>query len=482
MKTLASILVALLLAAPAFALTDVTLLHFSDYHSHALPFFSEGKLDQGGVARAVRYMREERSKGAIVLSGGDMINRGSPAWSDKYRCAEWAWFDGAVDAMAFGNHDADYGFDEYCRCAASIKYPILSANTSGMTKWSVIRRGGVTVGVFAIAGSDFTLLVKVPELKFSDPVAAAREAVTALREVEKVDVVVMIGHESTDDDFALARQVPGIDVIFGTHSHFKQELMQIPDSGTWFISPYQYLTYISCVVLRFDGKKLIDVRGGLVPVNATMRPDRKIAKQVTAMQKALERDPEYRELFRVIGRVERPISIDDHNVRDSALGDLVLDLMRSSSGADVALSTASSFRGGLAEGPVTLEDLHAALPYDNAILVYPMKGDALKKLLTYAAAQSGSDSFAQVSGVSFHVTRPAEAKVAGAPIDPERTYRVATTDYLGRIARGYSGFFAGIEPTDSGKRVRDELRRYISMQSPVSANADGRIEARRQPE
>ncbi len=478
MKTSALLVVTLLLAARAFA-SDITLLHFSDYHSHALPFFSEGKLDQGGIARAVRYLRDERSKGALVFNGGDMLSKGAHVWPEKYRCAEWEWLNGAVDAMAFGNHDADYGFEEYRRCAGTVDYPILSANTSGMKPWSVFRRAGVTIGVFAVAGPDFQTLMKVPELTFSDRIAAARAAVATLREQEKADVVIMIGHEHAADDFVLAREVPGIDMIFGTHSHLKQELTKIDGTATWFISPYQYLTYISRTVLRFDGRKLAGVSGSLVPVNATTRPDRKLARRVAAMQKALERDPAFRDLFRVIGSAESSIDITGHTVRDSALGDLVLDLMRSTSGADVALSTASSFREGFSPGEITLEGLRAVLPYDNAILVYAMRGDRLSRLLAHAASLSGSNEFAQVSGVRLSVADPGGARVAGALIDPARIYRVATTDYLSRVAPDYTEFFKGIEAVDTKKRVRDELRRYIESQSPVSARADGRIVATR---
>src|ERR1041385_7728642 len=96
---------------------QIVVLHFSDYHSHALPFYSEGRPDQGGIARAIGYMKHAQSHdGAVVLSGGDMINKGSPAWSDKYRCAEWPWLNGVVSAMALGNHDFDYGIDAFNDC------------------------------------------------------------------------------------------------------------------------------------------------------------------------------------------------------------------------------------------------------------------------------------------------------------------------------------------------------------------------------
>src|SRR6266849_6015883 len=216
------------------ASTDVTVLHFADYHSHALPFYSEGRAQQGGIARAVGYLRQEQARGALVFSGGDMLNKGSPAWSDKHRCVEWPWLNGIVAAMAWGNHDADYGADVFRRCAGSIKYPVISANVAGANgallfrPYVVVRKHGIRIGVFAIAGPDFDTLVKPDQrpaagAHFTDHIAAARDVVRKLRDTEHVDAVVMIGHEHHDDDFDLAQQVPGIDVIFGTHSHRKDD-------------------------------------------------------------------------------------------------------------------------------------------------------------------------------------------------------------------------------------------------------------------
>src|SRR5258708_251292 len=239
-----------------------------------------------------------------------MINKGSAAWSDKYRCAEWLWFNGIIDAMAFGNHDPDYGADEMQRCLASVRYPVLSANTNGFKGWQVFVANGIRVGVFAIAGSDFKTLVKEPSLHFGDPIAAARDAVRELREKQHADVVVMIGHEHLDDDFALAWAVPGIDLIFGTHSHLKRDLMRIDGTPTWFISPFQYLTYVSRVVMTFKGHKLVGVSGGLVPVDESMPVDAAIAARVTAMQRDLERDPQYASLFVTIGRLAAPLPVE----------------------------------------------------------------------------------------------------------------------------------------------------------------------------
>lgn len=417
----------------------MTLLHFSDYHSHALPFYSEGREEQGGIARAIGYLRAQKQHGALVFSGGDMMNKASPAWSDKYRCAEWPWFNGVIDAMAFGNHDPDYGIGELEGCLQAIRYPVLSANTNGFHGTRLFVVNGIRVGVFAIAGSDFKTLVKEPVFHFSDPVAATRDAVRELRE-KHADVIVMIGHEHLDDDFALARAVPGIDLIFGTHSHLKRELMRIEGTSTWFISPFQYLTYISRVVLTFDGHKLISVTGKLIPVDARMPVDKTIARRVAAMERELEADPTYAPLFATIATLSAPLPVD-------ALAQRTVEIMRDAAHADVALSTASSFRQDLARGRVTMESLRAAMPYDNEILVYTLRGDVVEKLLAYGKSRQGSDSFAIVAAPSA--------------IDPARTYRVATTDYVARVAPGYRDFFAGLTAETPGLRVRDELRKRI---------------------
>ena len=429
----------LLVAAPAFAQT-VTLLHFSDYHSHALPFYSEGRPEQGGLARAAGYLARQKKNGALVFSGGDMMNKGAPAWSDKYQCVEWSWLNGIVDAMAFGNHDADYGWEAWLRCKASARYPILSANTEGFPRYTILdARGGLRIGVFALAGSDFPSLVKLPDLMFTDRIAAARDVVTRLRDVERVNAVVLIGHEHGDDDAALARAVPGIDVIFGTHSHDKKGLARIEGTDTWFISPFQYLTYVSRVELTFKDGKRVAVRGSLVPVDRRMPRHRAIAGNIARLQRDLENDPAYRELFTSFATLGEPISVE-------ALGAMTVDVMRDSARADVAMSTRSTFRGALPPARIDLETLRAALPYDNELVVAEMTAATYAKLLAVTRTQGEGESGVYATGA--------------APGSAEKIV-VATTDYMAFVAPPYRDVFTASTLRRTGLRVRQLVRERI---------------------
>jgi len=416
------LLLVLAIAFPLHAETTVTLLHFSDYHSHALPFYTD-EGERGGIARAIGYLRQQKQAGALVFSGGDTVNKGAPAWSDKYGCAEWPWWNGIVDAMAFGNHDADYGAEALARCRKSTRYPILSANTPGFRPYVVLKAKGARIGVFALAGEDFARLVK--GYTFGDPLAAARETVRTLREKERVDAVVMIGHQDVDDDYAMARAVPGIDVIFGSHSHLKRDLVQIPGTKTTYISPSQYLTYISRLELTIDNGFVKSIRGGLIPVDASLPEDQVIAGRVAGMQQELERDPQYSALFTPIGTLTSPIGT-------GAVGMRALDAMRAATGATVAISTRSSFRGPLAAGTLTMESLRRAMPYDNEIVVCTMSDAQLQKVLAAAGADSYVNAF-----------------------EPAPEHRVATTDYMAFVA--HKDVFA-CDRKATGLHVREELR------------------------
>ncbi|MDP9194661.1 MAG: 5'-nucleotidase C-terminal domain-containing protein [Acidobacteriota bacterium] len=428
-------LILLLLALPLGAQT-VTLLHISDYHSHALPFYTD-EGERGGIARAIGYLRQQKRAGALVFSGGDTINKGAPAWSDKYGCAEWPWFNGIVDAAAFGNHDADYGFADFEKCRKSVRYPILSANTKGFRPYVVLKVKGLRIGVFALAGDDFPQLVKVPELTFSDPLTAAREMVRTLREKERVDAVVMIGHQDVEDDYAMAQAVPGIDLIFGSHSHMKRDLTRIPDTSTTYISPSQYLTYVSRVEMTIADGRVTSIHGGLVPVDERLPEDRRIAARVRRMQDDLEKDPKYRELFQVIGKLDAPLSV-------AQLANRTVAIMREVTKSDVALSTSSSFRRPLPSGPITMELLRGSMPYDNEIVVCQMTGANLQRLFDHDASQKDTDT------ASF-IARPDA-------IVPDQNYKVATTEYLAFVA--YKNVFT-CDAAKSGLRVRDEVRKAL---------------------
>jgi len=494
----------LLSVSSVFAQQDstITVLHFSDYHSHAVPFYSEGEQDAAGVARAIAYIKTYADDpSTLIFSGGDMINRGSPAWSDKYQCVEWSWFNGLVNVMAYGNHDSDYGAEVFAQCQSQIDYPILSSNVLDVDGQPLFQRdgktyevfdvGGIKIGVFAVAGSDYERLVKpdtmpATDVTFADRIETAQEVVKALREKEQVDAVILIGHALYEDDVALAQAVPGIDLIFGTHSHRKEKLTPIPDTNTVIISPSQYLTYISKVELTFSDGVLAEINGELVKMSSDLPEDPEVKQEVTQMQADLEADPDYAHLYQPIGETTIELSTEGQFTGESLLGNLIMDIVRDAAEAHMSIFVASGFRQPIPPGVILEEDLLTAMPYKNAVFVYDMTGAQLQALLDFSVSRTGSDFFSQVSGVRFTIEEggaadiqvlvdPTDHSAGYGPLDLSKTYQVATSNFQGLYAGGYKDIFAQVTYVETGLDVWDVVREYIQTHSPIETQLDGRI-------
>ncbi|WNG42856.1 bifunctional metallophosphatase/5'-nucleotidase [Archangium minus] len=476
----------------------VTLLGTSDYHSHAVPFYSEGKHDQAGIARAMAYFKKARqTPGTLVISGGDTLNLGTPTWSDEYRCIEWAWLNGVVDIMAVGNHEFDYGPEEFQRCAASVDYPLISSNLVGADGQPLLRPDGkpyvirevqgVRVGFFALGGSDFPRLIRshlLPEgASWKEPIAEAQATVRQLREVEKVDAVVFIGHQFREEDEAMARAAPGIDLILGSHSHFKSELVKIPGTETYFISPYQYLTYISQVRLRFRQGKQVEVTGELVKMDENQPKDEQLEAQVRQLQDQLvAKRPER---FQVLGRALVELGDEGLSQHETVLGNWATEVLRKAAGTHAYFSTASSFRAGIPPGDITVETFYTAIPYKNTVVTADVTGEQLLAWLRLSVSKRGSDIFSQQTGVRYRAVEgdltqvqvlvdPARPEVGYAPLVPGASYRLATTNYQAFVAAGYKELFASFaNPVTTTLDAHTVLSEALRA-GPVTAELDGR--------
>ncbi|MFT5573396.1 MAG: 5'-nucleotidase/UDP-sugar diphosphatase [Cryomorphaceae bacterium] len=468
---------------------SITLIHFSDYHANALPRLNEQGQEQAGIARAIAFLRQQKSPATLIFSGGDMMNKGAPAWSDKYRCTEWPWFNSLVDAMALGNHDSDYGSALLQECREQINFPILSANTLGANgqpafahegkNYTVYQVENHKVGVFALAGNDFATLLKpealpIQGVQFLDRAESARKIVELLRKQEAVDVVVLIGHAPFEEDIALVHAVNGIDLIFGSHSHREVALFQIPETHSYYISAGPYLSQMSKVELSFKDSQRPQFEGEVVPMLTSISPAEDIQISVAKMQDDLQKDPIYADQFEVIGELPFALREPKGFQSDSLLGNYVCDVVRTATEADVVMLTSSTFRKGIPMGAVKEHHLSDALPYDNKLHLYSVRGAQLRRIIEYSAQRRESDFFSQISGFRFNlVDGQVRNLLIGEPgkqrqLQDDVLYRLVTSDYQSQIATGYSELLAGQQFSVFDRTLRTLVREELrSPRTPV---------------
>jgi 2',3'-cyclic-nucleotide 2'-phosphodiesterase (5'-nucleotidase family) len=242
------------------------------------------------------------------------------------------------------------------------------------------------------------------------------------------------------DSHELVRRTTGIDILFDGHTHSViphdtvlnacGKPVVVSETGTKF-------KHIGKVLIR-DGK----MTNELIPVQTLS--ERSVSVQaVTDSIEILMREQTQRVVCHSDVRLRILNDKGGQEVRlaETNTGDLICDAYRIISGADIALANGGGIRAEKIAGDLTYGDITDMLPYDNHLWVVEATGATITELLrmntSFIPVEDGS--FPQVSGVRFTV-HTADKTVSNVevlnkksgqyePIDPEKTYTVATIDY-----------------------------------------------------
>lgn len=181
---------------------------------------------------------------------------------------------------------------------------------------------------------------------------------------------------------------------------------------------------------------------------------------------------------------------------ETNLGDLTADAYRYVLGADIGLSNGGGIRADIAAGDITYNDTLAVFPYGNMGCVVEAKGQQVKDALEMASRNCPEENggFLQVSGLTYTIDtsvpssvqldekgnfvkvggayRVADIKVNGEALDLNRTYTVASHNYMLKSAGDGMTMFSGSNIT------RDEVMTDVDILSAyINANLGGNVGA-----
>ena len=166
---------------------------------------------------------------------------------------------------------------------------------------------------------------------------------------------------------------------------------------------------------------------------------------------------------------------------ESLLGNWAADVMVETSTAtgleraDLGVVNVGGLRNNMPEGNVRRGDVMLISPFQNNVVVTEMKGSDLQQLMCDIAAVHGEAVSSSVRLVITKDGKLVSATIGGQPIDPMRTYRLATIDYL----------LDGNDKLYSMKRhgkvypmnmlSRDAMSEYIIKTKVIDSKLEGRI-------
>jgi 2',3'-cyclic-nucleotide 2'-phosphodiesterase (5'-nucleotidase family) len=346
-----------------------------------------------------------------------------------------------TDAETFGNHDFDFGVERTLELVERSPQRWLTANvypegsdgggpfgaSVGVRPWTILEADGARVGLFGLTDPHTPdINPAVAGLAFRDPVSAAEEAVAELR-ARDVDHVVVLSHLGRGDE-SLAAAVD-VDVVLGGHVHSER-------------------------IERIDGTVLTRPGVNGEVVMEVSLPDGEVTRHAVAdgplhepVAGALRERKAGEGLTGVVARVDEPVERTERTCfrGESRIGNFVADAYRWAAGEAgyaapvVGLQNSGGIReGSPLAGEVTLGDLMSVIPFPERVAVLDVPGTTLRSAFAEAARNVG---FGESEWWHAHVSNArleydhgenelVRASVGGVPVDPDRRYRVATSEYL----------------------------------------------------
>ena len=508
----------------------ITILHTNDHHGH---FWRSDDREYGLAAQktlvdSVRKEVAAEGGSVLVLSGGD-INTGVPE-SDlldaepDFRGMNLIGY----DAMAVGNHEFDNPLEVLRQQEKWAKFPFLSANiyqkSTGerlFKPWAIFKRQDLKIGVIGLTTDD-TAKIGNPEfftdIEFRKPADEAKlviQELNGLDEKERPDVLIATTHMGHYDngehgsnapgDVEMARSLPAgsLAMIVGGHSQNpvcmaaenKKQVDYVPgtpcapdrQNGIWIVQAHEWGKYVGRADCEFRNGEMKLVHYQLIPVNLKKKivydngdSERVLyAPEITENAQMLSLLTPFQnkgkaQLAVKIGSVNAPLEGDRSKVRfvQTNLGHLILAAQMVRTGASFAVMSGGGIRDSIAAGDITYKDVLKVQPFGNVVVYVDMTGKEVVDYLTAVAQMKpNSGAYPQFSHVSFTMANGTlnDLKINGEPVDPAKTYRMATLSFNATGGDGYPRLDDKPGYVNTGFIDAEVLKQYIQQNSPLDA-------------
>jgi len=483
-------------AAFAAEVQTLTIVHVNDVHGRVEENAGSKELGFAKLRTAVEMMKEE-DPNLLFLNAGDafhgttIVNLTSGEQMVEMMNAM------EFDAMVPGNHDFNYGYEQLMKLKGLAEFPILGANIvhENTTKSDFdpyviyTMENGLKVGIFGL-GTDETKYKSSPKntvgIEFTDAVAAGKKMVAELQ--SKTDIIIALVHlgddaSSINTSDKLAMEVPGIDLIVDGHSHTILKEGKLVN-GTLIVQAEAYTKNIGIVKMEITDGALTSAAARLMPYEeaAVLEADEEILGLIAEVKVVNEPIVSV-----VVGKTLVELDGVREHVRtgETNLGNLITDAMRMSTGADVAFTNGGGIRASIDVGDITVNEILTSFPFTNTLAVIEVTGAELLAAIEHGVKDypAAAGQFPHVSGMkyTFDAGKPAGSRVTMVMIgdealDPAKTYKVVTNDFMAVGGDGYT-MFSNKPFVGEGGLLSDVLIEYVEANVEISPAVEGRVTA-----
>jgi 5'-nucleotidase / UDP-sugar diphosphatase len=389
-------------------------------------------------------------------------------------------------AMAVGNHEFDFGFDQTLKLTGKTKFPALSVNLYKDGKrifqpYTILQEAGINIGVIGLSTSE-TLTRTKPEyvkgVTVKDDFEAIKEILPEVK--AKSDFIILLGHEHDATLEDIGKQFKDINLIIAGHDHVAFNNLEKCGSS-YLVSSGVILRKLGEVRVVFKDKKPVYLHGKLLGSKSRNSQDKQILGIVNNYH-----DKIFNQLNVKIGETKSALTDQSRAYFEEVnFGNAITDAMREYVKADVAIQNGGGIRSNIAKGDLTLYNINEAFPFVNYVIEVEMNGKEIKQAIEHGIEKYPSGwngGFPQVSGMTytFDAAKPSGKRLVGVYIggkglDDNKTYTVATNDYLYQGGDGYDVIKNSKMIYNSGLLIKDVFTLYVKQKKSLDAKIEGRI-------
>ncbi len=502
----------------------IVVLGTTDLHGNLFPVdYYTDKPDNRGLAKIATLIRQVRkeNQNVFLIDSGDTIqgtpleyyhNKKNNAPADPMMLAMNAL---AYDAMTVGNHEYNFGLPVLEKARSEAKFPWLSANTynkgtndTHYTPYIVKEVAGVRIAVLGLTTPGIPNWENAPNyagLEFREPVSEAQKWVPILRRKERADVVVIAMHMGLEEDLrtgeinpgqvtnenraiAIAKQVPGVDLIFMGHTH--KDVPSVVINGVQLIQANFWGRHLARIDLYLEnagpGWRVVARAARTIAVDDRVAPDPEILK----LGEPYDRETEGW-LSRAIGESGAELTATDARFGDTAILDLIQRVQLEAGKADVSMAAVFNPDARIAKGPVTVRDIAGLYVYENTLVVLEVTGQQLKDALEHSAKyfrayEPGKTpaelvdekipayNFDIAEGVTYtlNITKPIGQRIEdlqfqGKPLAPTQKLRLATNNYRVNGGGGYTMYKGAPVVYRSSAEIRELIIDWVERHQTI---------------
>jgi 2',3'-cyclic-nucleotide 2'-phosphodiesterase (5'-nucleotidase family) len=475
---------------------SLTVLFFNDLHGHLMPFEIKGEKgleEVGGIARLatlIRNIREENNRNnvqTLVLVAGDIL-QGTPMSTvfkgePDIRCLNAM----GVDAMTVGNHEFDFGLDNFLKLKSQSVFPFLSANITlketgqllCQPALAVRLEEGVTLTIIGITTQELLTTTQADNVASLDVLDSVKAVTQIYAEAAKRGPVLLLSHSRQETDRRTAKTLPDLTAVIGGHDQVLLSPFGI-EGRVPILQAFEKGRYLGRLDLIVDpvSRQTKLINADYIKVTADIVPDPAIAKIVSTYNARL--GEQFKE---VIGRCDTFLDGERGHIRhqETNLGNFITDIMRAYTGAQIAMLNAGALRASIKEGPVTVEDVFKAMPYDNELVRVELTGSDIQQALKRSvrgALEEEDGGFLHVSGITFDVcgrmVKNIRVGSERSPLEPAAIYSVVVPDFLASGGDDHI-VFKDKPQIRTGSPLRELIVDTIRQQKVISARTEERM-------